>query len=105
MPNKGNLININDRSAEEQLAIRQAGGRAAAKARTRNNKLRDRLSYMMKQNSGDSTELIRQSYMGDQTVTTDGTYYDKMCAALIRKACKGDMKAIELVLDTISDSD
>lgn len=105
MSNKDNLINLNDRSADEAREIRAAGGRAAAKARTRNNKLRDRLSYMMKQNSGDSTELIRQSYMGDQTITTDGTYYDKMCAALIRKACKGDMKAIELVLETMSDAE
>lgn len=104
MSRNKNLIPIDDRPAEEARAIRAAGGRAAAKAKARNNRLRVRLEAMLSQTGASTTELIRQNFLsGDETVSTNGTYYDKMCAALVRKACGGDMKAIAMILDVLGD--
>lgn len=103
--NKDNLINLNDRSEDEAREIRAAGGRAAAKAKQRNNKLRGRLECMLKQSSGNYSEHIRSKYREpDQEVTTDGSYYDAMVAKLVCKAVGGDMKAIQIVLDVLSES-
>lgn len=104
--NKDNLINLNDRSEDEAREIRAAGGRAAAKAKQRNNKLRGRLEYMLKQNSGKYNEFIRQNGFREpnQEVTTDGSYYDSMVAKLVCKAINGDMKAMQIVLDVLSES-
>lgn len=104
--NNDNLIHIDDRPADEARAIRAAGGRAAAKAKQRNNKLRGRLEYMLKQNSGKHNEFIRKNNFRepDQEVATDGSYYDSMVAKLLCKAINGDMKAIRIVLDILGDT-
>lgn len=104
MSRNDNLRPLNKRDPEEARAIRAAGGRAAAKAKARNNKLRERLEYMLSQDSGKTTAIIRASMFGDDVVNTDGTYYDDMCASLVRKSCSGDMRAISMVLDILGDT-
>lgn len=105
MPRNDNLIPIDERPADEARAIRAAGGRAAAKAKARNNRLRDRLEHMLKQKS-DHTYTVVEShcYAGTQeVVSTDGTYYDWMVSKIVSKACNGDMKAIGMILDILGD--
>lgn len=104
MSRNDNLRPLNERDPKEARAIRAAGGRAAAKAKARNNKLRARLEYMLNQSSGKTTAVIRPSMLTDDVVNTDGTYYDDMCASLVRKSCSGDMRAISMVLDILGDT-
>lgn len=99
-----NLTPLNKRDPEEARAIRAAGGRAAAKAKARNNKLRSRVEYMLKQQSGWDHFCVASDWRGaEHNINTDGSYYDRMVASLISKACHGDMKAIQQVLDILGD--
>lgn len=107
MRRSDNLVNLNDRSEDEAREIRAAGGRAAAKAKARNNKLRKRLECMMNQPSGRKKYNVFSDFMTGRKsdIETDGTYYDYMVASLADKAIKGDMKAISIVLDVLDDCD
>lgn len=105
MPRNDNLIPIDDRPAEEARAIRAAGGRAAAKAKARNNKLRERLNYMLEQKTEHTFTTVEQDRATghSEVVSTNGTYYDWMISQMIRKACNGDMAAINKILDVLGD--
>lgn len=91
--NNENLININDRTPEEQLAIRQAGGRAAAKSRTLRKQMRERIERMLAQKVKISP---LHSFETDHTyqIDTDGTYYDEVCATILRGVLAGDKSSL-----------
>lgn len=105
--NNQNLININDRTPEEQLAIRQAGGRAAAKARKSKNALRDRLENLLEQrvkgptqaDSDDPFDLAMDHKLPQRiyAMDVDGTFYDELCANILDKALRGDKYAINTI--------
>lgn len=105
MARNDNLTPLNQRDPEEARAIRAAGGRAAAKAKARNNKLKARLEYMLSQKTDHTFTVVQSDYMTGHKdiVSTDGSYYDWMISRLVSKACNGDMKAIGKILDILGE--
>lgn len=101
MANENNLININDRPADEALAIRQSGGRAAAKARQNKRQLRERLETMLSQPVNRSALSME---LHDYEIEGDGTYYDALCATLLRGALDGNGNCLRIVLGVLLSS-
>lgn len=99
MSNKSNLVNINDRPAEEQKAIRQAGGRAAARVRHNKKELRTRLETMLAQRVQRSP--LCMDITRDYTFDGDDTYYDELCATILNGALEGNASCIKTVLGVL----
>ena len=76
---------INKRSTEEQREIRRKGGIKSGEARREKAKLKDELLTLL--DSKKDKETIRQ----------------KISVALIQKALNGDVKAFEVIRDTIGE--
>lgn len=102
--NADNLININDRPAEERRAIRSKGGKARAeKARAQKN-LRDRLLDTLNNPYTRKTDYLtgkpkdRPFDAGDG----DGTYYDELAYTIAKKALT-DYKYTRLLLEIIGE--
>lgn len=86
MANSSNLIPINKRTKSEARKISQKGGKKSGEARREKKKLRELLENM----------LI--------AVDEDGlTYSEKILFALIQKALSGDVKAFEVIRDTVGE--
>lgn len=83
MANKGheNLVPQNRRTKEEQREISKKGGKASGKARQERKALKDELLALL----------------------SDGDMQAKMCLALIKQAQRGNIKAFEVVRDTIGE--
>lgn len=100
MSNRDNLININDRPADEQLAIRQAGGRAAAKKRVERRELRERLTAILSQ------KVQRDDLLGLQLdeyeFDNDGTYYDKVITDIVSRSLQGEAAYTKILIGLLA---
>ena len=81
MANEQNLIPMNERTKSEQRAIATAGGKASGESRRKRKTLKEELLLMLE------NEEVQKS------VTT----------ALINQAQKGNVKAYEMIRDTIEE--
>ena len=81
MANEQNLIPMNERTKSEQRAIATAGGKASGESRRKRKTLKEELLLMLED------EEVQKS------VTT----------ALIKQAQKGNVKAYEMIRDTIEE--
>ena len=81
MANEQNLIPMNERTKSEQRAIATAGGKASGESRRKRKTLKEELLLMLED------EDVQKS------VTT----------ALINQAQKGNVKAYEMIRDTIEE--
>lgn len=99
MSNTGNLINISDRPADEQLAIRQAGGRAAAKKRVERRELQERLTAILSQKvrRDDFLDLQLDEYEFDN----DGTYYDEIITNIVSRSLLGEAAYTKILIGLI----
>ena len=86
--NTQNLKPIDSHGPERALEIRQMGQRAAAETRRRNRNLRDAFRAMQE------VEIPTKS--GDTTTASDA-----IALAVMQKAVKGDMKAIEFLWESL----
>jgi len=88
--NKGhqNLISITERDPERAREIRQMGARASNSQRHRNKTLRDAFRAMQE------VEIPTKS--GDTTTASDA-----IALAVMQKAVKGDMKAVEFLWEAL----
>lgn len=88
--NKGhqNLISITERDPERAREIRQMGARAQNERRHRNKTLRDAFRAMQE------VEIPTKS--GDVTTASDA-----IALAVMQKAVKGDMKAVEFLWEAL----
>lgn len=76
-----NLIPLNERTKKEQREIAKSGGIASGESRRRKKQLKD--------------DLIRLLETGDNQ--------NNMCLELITKALSGDIRAFEVIRDTIGE--
>lgn len=81
MANEGNLIPFNERTESEQRAIATAGGKASGEARRKRKSLKEELLLMLED------EEVQKS----------------VTIALINQAQKGNVKAYEMIRDTIEE--
>ena len=83
MPRDGtkNLIPQNQRTKEEQRKIAQKGGKKSGEVRRERKLLKDELLSLL----------------------SDGDNQEKMCLAIVRQAQRGNIKAFEVVRDTIGE--
>ena len=83
MANKGheNLVPQNKRTKAEQREIAKKGGKASGKARQERKKLKDELLLLLEKDD----------------------MQEKMCLALIRQAQRGNIKAFEVIRDTVGE--
>lgn len=81
MANEQNLIPMNERTMSEQRAIATAGGKASGESRRKRKTLKEELLLMLE----------------DEDVQKSVT------AALINQAQKGNVKAYEMIRDTIEE--
>ena len=79
--NEKNLVTLNNRTKSEQREIAQKGGKASAEARKRRKSLKESLELMLE---NDETQ-------------------NSVAAALIERARKGDVRAFEVIRDTIGE--
>lgn len=81
MANEGNLIPFNERTESEKRAIATAGGKASGEARRKRKSLKEELLLMLED------EEVQKS----------------VTIALINQAQKGNVKAYEMIRDTIEE--
>ena len=81
MANEKNLVSLAERTTSEQREIAKAGGVASGEARRKRKSLREELELLLE--NGDTQESV--------------------AVALIEKAMKGDVKAFEVIRDTIGE--
>lgn len=79
--NEQNLVSFRDRTASEQREIAQKGGKASGEARRRRKSLKESLELMLE---NEETQ-------------------DSVAAALIDRARRGDVRAFEVIRDTIGE--
>lgn len=82
-----NLIPFNELTQEEQKALASKGGKASGKARRKKKELKKLLELLLSQKCPDAA-------LGEDN-------YEGITAALIMKALAGDVKAFEVIRDTI----
>lgn len=92
MANDENIINhkFNDMTAERQREIASMGGKASQEARRRRKTMREELEIML--------EKIIKDKAGNDT-----TIQNAITGALLMKANKGDVRAYEVIRDTIGE--
>lgn len=78
-----NLIPLTERSAEEQLEIRKAGGRASVESRRKKKEFKEVMKMLLDAKEPDKN--------GKNTARRE-----QVAMSMIRKAIKGDVKAAEL---------
>ena len=81
--NEENLVSLADRTTEEQRNIARMGGIASAKARREKKMLKDLLEEALSKGTDTDNEYIN------------------ITAALIKEANKGNVKAYEVIRDTL----
>ena len=79
--NEKNLVTLNNRTKSEQREIAQKGGKASGEARRRRKSLKESLELMLE---NDETQ-------------------NSVAAALIERARKGNVRAFEVIRDTIGE--
>ena len=84
MANEENLIPLSKRNQRERKEIQQKGSKAGVKARKEKKLLRDYLIAML-----------------EAPGENGGTKYDDITIAVMTKAALGDIKAYEVIRDTI----
>lgn len=81
MANEQNLIPVTKRTPREQREISSKGGKASAAAKRERKKLREELAILLE------NEDMQQ----------------KICTALIQQARRGNVKAFEVIRDTVGE--
>lgn len=81
MASSGNLIPLNKRTKEEQRAITTAGGKASGESRRARKTLKEELLLLL----------------------SEGNTQKSVSVALLQKAMDGDVKAFEVLRDTIGE--
>lgn len=81
MANEKNLVSLAERTTNEQREIAKAGGIASGEARRKRKSLREELGLLLE----------------------NGNTQESVAVALIEKAMKGDVKAFEVIRDTIGE--
>ncbi|MGN0807968.1 MAG: hypothetical protein ACI4MN_05950 [Candidatus Coproplasma sp.] len=101
MAKKGsdNLIPFNQRTEDEQRKIASAGGKKSGEARRRRKKLKKEFEDILKM------AVTNPQYVGNLAGlgidATGSTYQTVMAAAMIVKACNGNVLAYEAIKETI----
>ena len=80
-----NLINLADRSKEERTEIARKGGVASGDARSERKRLKNELIELLETNDLKSNKTVQE----------------KMCLALINKSLEGNIRAFEIIRDTV----
>lgn len=83
--NKDNLINLLDRSKEERIEIAKKGGIESGKSRIEKKTLKKEL-----------LTILNTIDIGDNK-----TIQEKMCISIVIKALEGNLKAFEIIRDTM----
>lgn len=82
--NPSNFIPLNKRTKEEQIKIQSMGGKASGESRRKKKLLKDTIEDIL-----------------SMTTEEGKTYQEIIVAALVKAAENGDVKAFEVVRDTI----
>ena len=90
MTNSKNLKPLNKRTKSEQREIAKKGGIASGKVRRKRKTLREELIFLLDREISNSK--------GEKVTTKE-----EAAAALIKKAIQGDVKAFEVIRDTIGE--
>ena len=80
-----NLINLADRSKEERTEIARKGGIASGDARSERKRLKNELIELLETSDSKSNKTVQE----------------KMCLALINKCLEGNIRAFEIIRDTV----
>jgi hypothetical protein len=86
MPNKRNLIPINKRTKSEARELSKKGGQKSGESRRQRKKLRDHLRELLSLEEEDGL-----------------TVQDKILRALVRQSQEGNVRAFEVIRDTIGE--
>lgn len=81
MANNENLVDLRDRTTEEQREIARKGGIASGEARRRRKTLKEELLALL----------------------SEGDIQEKISLAILEKAKSGDTKAYEVIRDTVGE--
>ncbi len=86
MANNENLIPVTKRTPRERKAISSKGGKASAEAKRKRKALKEELIALL-----------------DVIDTNGHSVQEKISFALIKEACDGNVKAFEVIRDTIGE--
>ena len=101
MANEQNLVNIADRTTEQQREIRSKGGKARAEKARRERTLKETLEKLLSLSIKDEAtrEYIRQLGFNDEELDNKTA----INVAMYQEALKGNVKAYELIRDTMGE--
>ena len=99
MPNEKNLIPFDERTEEEQRAIRASGGRASGESRRRKKSLREAAELYLSLPVANRRAWNKISAEGVDPDDIDNQM--AMIIGLTQKAVKGDAKAAKIIVDLL----
>lgn len=97
--NNENLIKASDLTSTERRERASKAGKASVEARKQKRLMRELLTDMLTQpiEDGDLRANVRRFYRNDDNITWEVA----ITAQLMRRAAKGDMRAIEMVFEQV----
>lgn len=102
MDGKENLKSLRDRTPEEKKRIASMGAIAKNKEMRRRKLLREELKALL-QSTLDDEELIESLKKNGVKVTSGETMQSAITIALVLQAANGNVKAFEIIRDTIGE--
>lgn len=102
MSGEKNLIPFDQRTEEEQRAIRSAGGRASGVSRRRKRSLKEAADLYLSLPVADKRRLNKIARMGVDPENTDNQM--AIIIGLAEKSAQGDARAAKLLFDLLGDS-
>lgn len=99
--NEQNLIPNSQRSPNEVRENGRKGGKASGKARRERKALKESLEIILSHPIPKDAEGLKQTLK--QYGIVNGDYSQLLMATLVQKALKGDLRALQMVMDIISE--
>lgn len=103
MPNERNLIPFEERTEDEQRAIRSAGGVASGVSRRRKRSLKEAADLYLSLPPADKRRWNKISRQGVDSEEIDNQM--AMIVGLTERAIKGDAKAAKVIIDLLGDGE
>ena len=101
MANEKNLIPLDQRTTSERREIARKGGQASGKKRKEQKLLKDTLLELLTLPATKSTPKDISDAASLSELKSGLTVQEEIAVALVKKAKNGDLRAIELLRDTI----
>lgn len=103
MINEDNLIPMSEKTKEEQRKIASMGGKASGKAKRERKAMREQLEYLMTLKLNKNQDKLKSQLKKLGISTAEANMQMAINVALFQQALKGNVKAYEIIRDTLGE--